>query len=91
MHTDKVMPTYRKVGETKHYTRELVALYTDTPAQTIVDLRRMAMTADIKSMITTEIPGIGKVTDVPMIQLSPSAIMLVGETWIAVLDLMERK
>ncbi len=89
MHTDKVVPTYRKVGETKHYTRELVALYTNTPTQTIIDLRRMALTADLKSTISTEIPGIGKVKDVPMVQLSPSAIMLVGETWIAILDLLE--
>lgn len=89
MHSDKILPTYQKVGETKHYKREVVAFFDDTPEQTIIDLKRAALTADYRHTVSTEIPGIGKVTDIPAMQLSKSASLLIGDTWVAVVDLYE--
>ncbi len=89
MHSDKILPTYHKVGETKHFKREVIALYTDTPETTLIDLKRAAVTADEVHTVSTEIPGVGKVKDVPSMALSSSASLLIGDTWVAIVDLYE--
>jgi len=89
MHSDKILSTYHKVGETQHFKREVVALYPDTPEQTIINLKRAAVTADIVHTVSTEIPNIGKVKDIPSMPLSSSASLLIGDTWVAVVDLFE--
>ncbi len=90
MHVDKIVPLYRDAGKPEHIRFKITEVYTDTPAQTMIDLRRMVMTANVKLIIPViNIPGVGEVKDAPFIHLSPSAIMLVGDTWLATLSLCE--
>jgi hypothetical protein len=89
MHTDKVLPTYKAVGKDEHFNIKVVAVYTDPPTQSMIDLRRMVLTGDTKSIISGTIEGIGKIRDIPTIALSPSTVMLVGDTWLAILNLYE--
>jgi hypothetical protein len=87
MHSDKILPTYKKVGETQHFTRRVTALYTDTPEQTIINLKRAALTADVVHTVSTVLPDIGEVKNIPSMPISPSASLLIGDTWVAVVDL----
>jgi len=91
IHTDKVLPTYKPIGKPEHFTYKLAEFYNDTPTQTMIDMRRMVMTGDVKLTITSiNIPGLGTVEDIPYMQLSLGSIMLIGDTWLAILDLYKK-
>lgn len=87
IHTDKVVPIYKPKGKPITISYKITESYPDAPSQTMTDLRRMVMTGDTMTTLKEiDIPGVGVVKDIPFIQLSPKAIMLIGDTWLAILD-----
>ncbi len=85
MHTDKVLPTRRLKGSGIYNMKEL-AFYSDTPTNSIINLRRAALTADEQIEMSAQFKDIGEVKDVPTILLAPSVALLIGDTWTGIIE-----
>ncbi len=90
MHSDKIVPLSSKERK-KHFTFNVAEVFNDTPQESLIDLKRAAVTADTTYVISADIPGIGVVKDVPIIRLSPNDSLAIGDTWLAILKKQESK
>lgn len=96
MHTDKVVPIYKPMGEDEHRYVEKVEFYPDTPEQSLIDLRLIVLTGKIKNTVSGTFTDASthtkhKVKDIPYIPLSPDVNLLIGDTWTAVLTYKKRE
>ena len=88
--TDRIMALFQTQGhEHLSWDPKKVVLRLDTPRRTLNILHRAIETDNDKGEMSINLPGLGEVVDVPFIQLSPTTVMLVGNTWTAELTLKE--
>jgi len=85
MFTDKIMAVLHPVGH-EHKSWTLVCLYNEVPKRNIEALYRAVLSMDSFSQMSGTIPEIGEIVDMPMIALGPTTIMLIGQTWLAILE-----
>ena len=85
MFTDKIMAVLHPVGH-EHKSWHNPKIYLDPPRKTMETLNRAVETMDDPSWMSGSIPEIGEITDIPMLALSPTTIILVGKTWLATLE-----
>ncbi len=86
MLTDRIIPPFKSQSH-EHFTYKLAEFYDNPPNLSLRMLTRAIETNDRKTTISAFIPDLGDVENVPIISLSPSTIMLIGPSWIAIFDL----
>ena len=75
--------------QAEHKTFELLKLLTDPPRSTIKALLRAATSEDTTHTMSGTIPEVGVIENVPVINLDAETILLIGKTYLAVLELHE--